>query len=98
MLAYCTAADLPWGLLVYAKGEADPREYIIRNTNKTIEVDAIDLSGQPEDILAEVGRIAERIKGRALGGPGLKAGSPTPASAPRSGAPSDGRQRVRSPA
>ena len=86
MLAYCTAAALSYGLLIYAKDEeADPGEYVIRNANKTIEVDAIDLSGQPEDILAEVGRIAERIKGRALGGPGLRTASTTPASARQNG-------------
>ncbi len=86
MLAYCTAANLPYGLLIYAKGEeADPAEYVIRNTSKTIEVTAIDLEGQPEDILADVGRIAERIEERAMGERRFSAGLATPASARQNG-------------
>ena len=62
MLAYCTAADVPSGLLVYAAGEAEPVVHRIPNAGKTIEVAAIDLSGQPGDILREVARIAERVR------------------------------------
>ena len=54
MLAYCTAANLPSGLLIYAKGESDPATYTITNAGKTVEVASIDLSGQPEDILGQV--------------------------------------------
>ena len=48
MLAYCTAADLPSGLLNYAAGEDEPMSYQIRHAEKTIEVDSLDLSGTPE--------------------------------------------------
>ncbi len=66
MLAYCTAADLPSGLLVYAAGESEPGVYRIRKADKVIEVDSLDLKGQPEDILTEVKRIAEKVKQHSL--------------------------------
>ncbi len=62
MLAYCTATDLPSGLLVYAAGESEPGFHRIKNAGKTIEVESLDLEGQPEDILAEVGRLARRVE------------------------------------
>ena len=62
MLAYCTAADLPSGMLVYAAGEDEPGEYKIKHAGKTIEVASLDLSGTPEDILGEVSRLADRVK------------------------------------
>ena len=62
MLAYCTAADLSSGLLVYAKDENEPWSYKIRHAEKTIEVASLDLSGSPENILAEVGRLAECVR------------------------------------
>ena len=64
MLAYCVAADLPSGLLIYAAGElepTEPRRYRIRHADKTIEVASIDLEGQPDDILKEVARLATRV-------------------------------------
>ncbi len=64
MLAYCTAANLPWGLLVYAAGEDNPGVYKIEHANKTIEVASLDLRGTPEAILGEVCRLAERVKAR----------------------------------
>ena len=62
MLAYCTAADLPSGLLVYAAGEDTPGTYKIRHTGKTIEVASLDLGGAPEDILGEVRGLAARVR------------------------------------
>ena len=78
MLAYCTAADLPSGLLVYAAGEDEPGSYKIKHTGKTIEVASLDLRGTPEAILGEVGRLADRVKTHtyglsALGSAGLSA-------------------------
>ena len=73
MLAYCTAADLPWGLLVYAKDESKPRSYNINNTDKTIEVASLNLSGTPEQILAEVGRLADRVRSHTYAPPALRA-------------------------
>ena len=66
MLAYCTAANLPSGLLIYAAEEHERGGHHVRHSithaNKTIEVTSIDLSGQPEEILDEVCRLAERVK------------------------------------
>ena len=61
MLAYCTAADLPSGLLVYAAGKDTPGTYKIRHTGKTIEVASLNLEGAPEDILREVRGLAARV-------------------------------------
>ncbi len=62
MLAYVTALDLPGGLLVYAKGEADTVTHHVRHTGKRLEVAALDLSGTLDDILARVGHLAGRVK------------------------------------
>ena len=60
MLAYCTAAKLSSGLLVYA-GEGESSAHKIKHAGKTIEVASLDLAGTPEDILAEVRRLAEHV-------------------------------------
>ena len=65
MLAYCTAADLPSGLLIYAAEEGEPAEYRINNSGKTIEVAALNLSGAPETILGEVSRLARLVQNHA---------------------------------
>ncbi len=62
MLAYCTAANLPSGLLVYAAGEAEARVHHIMHASKTIEVASLDLSGSPDTILAGVQQLALRVK------------------------------------
>ena len=62
MLAYCTAADLPAGLLVYAAGESDPGVHHIKNIGKTIEVATLDLTGCPESILKRIRTIAQLIE------------------------------------
>ena len=62
MLAYCTAADLPSGLLIYADDEDTSGEYRINHAGKTIEVATLNLAGAPEDILDEVDHLAERVR------------------------------------
>ena len=62
MLAYCTAARLPSGLLVYASGEGEPGVYKINHAGKTIEVAWLDLKGTPEAILDAVHRLAHRVE------------------------------------
>lgn len=61
MLAYCTAADLSYGLLVYAAGEGKRNRYEIKHAGKTIEVESLDLSGTPNEILGEVSRLGKLI-------------------------------------
>ena len=65
MLAYCTAADLPSGLLIYAAGEDVSGKYRINHAGKTIEVATLDLSGAPEHILGGVDRLADRVRAHA---------------------------------
>ena len=65
LLAYTIAADLPSGLLIYAQGEEDPTVYAIKNAGKQLEIMVVDLSGSPEQILAEVAKVAERIRSSA---------------------------------
>ena len=69
MLAYCTAADLPSGLLIYAAGVDEPAEYRINHAGKTIEVASLDLSGTPETILASVRQLADRVRDHVLNSP-----------------------------
>ena len=61
MLAYITALDLPAGLLVYAKGEADTAACHVRHSGKRLEVAALDLSGTLDEVLDRVGRLAEKV-------------------------------------
>ena len=62
LLAYATALDLPGGLLIYAKGEAEPATHTVRHAGKRLEVHALDLSGPVEELLAGVGRLARRVR------------------------------------
>ena len=71
MLAYCTASGLASGLLVYAAGEEESSVHRVRNAGKTIEVASLDLEGTPDMILAEVRRIAGRVRSMA----GIETGS-----------------------
>lgn len=62
ILAYATALDVPGGLLIYAKGEADTAHYKVKHSGKLLEVAALDLSGKLEDVLDRVKDIACKIK------------------------------------
>lgn len=62
LLAYSTAVDLPGGLLVYAKGEAEELGYTVRHTGKHLRVVALDLSGSLDEVLHRVERIAEAVR------------------------------------
>ena len=62
MLAYMTALDLPGGLLIYAKGEADPTVHTIRHSGRKLVVASLDLSGSLDHVLGRVGDIADEVK------------------------------------
>ncbi len=62
LLAYTTALDLPGGLLVYAKGEADTATYTVRHSGKRLEVAALDLSGPLEGVLEHVRGLARKVR------------------------------------
>ena len=61
LLAYVTALDLPVGLLVYAKGEADTAEHLVRCSGKRLEVAALDLDGTLDEVLDRVRGLAGRV-------------------------------------
>lgn len=62
LLAYVTAANLPGGMLIYAKGEADTADYTVRHCGKRLQVAALDLSGSLDEALDRVKGLAEKIK------------------------------------
>jgi 5-methylcytosine-specific restriction enzyme subunit McrC len=62
LLAYLVALDLPRGLLVYAAGEAMEAKYTVRHAGKELHVRSIDLAGTPDEVLAELGHLAELVK------------------------------------
>ena len=62
MLAYCIAADLPGGLLVYAAGEGDAGTYEIVHAGKRIEIVHLNLDGSPTDVMAEVAELVDRVR------------------------------------
>ena len=77
MLAYCTASDLPSGLLVYAAGEDAAACHRIKHAGKTIEVATLDLTGTPDEMLAAVRQLASTVREhseRAVEPSGLLAG------------------------
>ena len=61
-LAYAVAAGLPSALLIYAHGEGNPVTYDIPEAGKRIEVDVLDLHGQPDEILERVKRLARKVR------------------------------------
>ena len=62
LLAYATALDLPGGLLIYAGGEAEEMVHQIRHAGKRLEVSALDLSGEIEDLQARIRELASRVR------------------------------------
>ncbi len=64
LLAYVTAANLPWGMLIYAQweGEAGTVKYTVRHCGKRLQVAALDLSGNLEGVLGRVKELADKIK------------------------------------
>ena len=66
LLAYATASDLVTGLLIYAAGEAEKREYTIRNSDKVLSVRTMELGSKPEAIFDQVSELAREIRSRVL--------------------------------
>jgi 5-methylcytosine-specific restriction enzyme subunit McrC len=62
LLAYTTATNLPSGLLIYAAGEAEQTVYEVKKAGKRLEVLALDLSGEPAEILSQVAAVGRRVR------------------------------------
>ncbi len=61
LLAYATALDLPGGMLIYAKGEAETVVHKVKHSGKRLEIAALDLSGTLDAIIAQIRGLADRI-------------------------------------
>ena len=62
MLAYCNAFGLREGFLVYAQdAEQRSRSHDLRDRRTTIQVRAIDVERQPEQVLAQIDELAEEV-------------------------------------
>jgi 5-methylcytosine-specific restriction enzyme subunit McrC len=59
VLAYATAAELPGGLLIYAKGELTPTVLQVVGTDKSIHIVALDLDVSPNEVIEQIRRIAD---------------------------------------
>jgi 5-methylcytosine-specific restriction enzyme subunit McrC len=62
LLAYVTATDLRAGLLIYAAGEGDPVMHRVVQIAKELHVVALQLAGQPEEILEEVRQVGRHVR------------------------------------
>jgi len=63
--AYATALGLPGGLLVYAEGPTKEEVHVVARTGARLVVRTLDVSGTPEEVLAEVRELAGRVRGEA---------------------------------
>lgn len=64
LLAYLTAADLDWGLLIYAAGEGGtPGQHRLRQDGRELHVLNLHLDRQPEEILEQILEVAQEIRG-----------------------------------
>ena len=61
LLAYAAALGLPGGTLIYAKGESEEGEHIVRHVGKRLRVAALDLSGDLNAVLRRVDVLASAI-------------------------------------
>lgn len=61
--AYVTALGLPAGLLVYAEGDEAEVMHSVRHAGTRLIVRTLDVDGQPEEVLASVRGVAERVVG-----------------------------------
>lgn len=62
LLAYVVAADLPAGLLIYAKGEREPAVHTVRQLGRKLEVVAFDLEGSIEALDRQLREVARRVR------------------------------------
>lgn len=62
LLAYVVAAGLREGLLIYAAGEGTEASHEVVDLGRRLNVAVLDLAGSPDDILSQIGRLAQLIK------------------------------------
>lgn len=59
MLAYCTTLGVPIGHLVYAKGNEDAREHVVRGSGVRLVAHALELDAPPAAVLSDIGALAQ---------------------------------------
>jgi 5-methylcytosine-specific restriction enzyme subunit McrC len=66
LLAYTTALDLPEGALIYCldEGGVEHRSITVRHAGKVLHTKAVDLTGPPSDVAAEIESLADWIAER----------------------------------
>jgi 5-methylcytosine-specific restriction enzyme subunit McrC len=69
LLAYCAALGLPAGHLVYASGDAENAQHVVRHAGTRLHVWALDLSQPIPQLLAQVDRLAHTVAGNRPGQP-----------------------------
>lgn len=76
LLAYTTAMDLPEGLLIYclADGGRPERSVTVRQAGKVLHTRAVDLTGAPPAVSAELEALADWIWSRRASGVPARAG------------------------
>lgn len=62
LLAYLVATNLQAGMLIYAAGEDAPVQHTVRHAGKTLVVEALNLTGNTTEILAQVSELAHGIR------------------------------------
>ena len=62
MLAYCTVLGLPVGHLVYAKGNEDAREHVVRPAGVRIVANTLDLQAEPASLLRSVSGLVDEMR------------------------------------
>lgn len=61
LLAYVVALGLPAGMLIHATGDGESGEHEVTDLGRRLHVEWLDISGEPEQILADVDRLASRV-------------------------------------
>jgi 5-methylcytosine-specific restriction enzyme subunit McrC len=62
LLSYLTATDLSSGLLIYAKGEAEPITHRVVYSDKVLEIRTLDFACSPDELLDQISALAARIR------------------------------------
>lgn len=64
MLAYCSSLGIRQGDLLYARGNEQPRTYVMERAGVTVNAWAIALDKQPAEVLAELSALAAALAAR----------------------------------
>lgn len=60
-LAYAVTAGVPEVHLLYVSGDVSPRRYVVAPTNTTVIAHALEVSGAPDRLIADVSRLGQTL-------------------------------------